>query len=168
MSSNSDHRGAAATIRDVARRAGVSPTTVSRSLRGVSYVAPETRERIARAAAELDYAIPGHFPQPRLIGVVARYPAQWFFAESIAAIERILRGSGHDVVLFGVGDEEGRRNFLERIAALSCLDGIIVIATSFDEAERAALDGLSVHVGVVGGYAPGFPRVGIDDENAMR
>jgi LacI family transcriptional regulator, repressor for deo operon, udp, cdd, tsx, nupC, and nupG len=168
MSSNSDQRGAGATVRDVARRAGVSATTVSRSLRGISYVAPETRERIARAAAELDYAIPGHIARPRLIGVVARYPSQWFFAESIATIERTLRGSGHDMVLFGVGDDDGRRNFLARTAALTCLDGIIVVATSFDETERAALDGLSVPVGVVGGYAPGFPRVGIDDENAMR
>jgi LacI family repressor for deo operon, udp, cdd, tsx, nupC, and nupG len=166
VSSNSDQ--GAATIRDVARRAGVSATTVSRSLRGISYVAPATRERIARAAAELDYAIPGHRPGPQLIGVVARYPSQWFFAESIATIERTLHGSGHDMVLFGVGDDEGRRNFVERIAALGCLDGIIVVATSFNDTERAALGRLGVPVGVVGGYAPGFPRVGIDDENAMR
>jgi LacI family transcriptional regulator, repressor for deo operon, udp, cdd, tsx, nupC, and nupG len=168
MASGSEECSGAATIRDVARRAGVSATTVSRSLRGISYVAPETRDRIARAAAELDYAIPGYLPRPQLIGVVARYPSQWFFAESIATIERTLRGTGHDLVLYGVGDEEGRRNFLERIAASSFLDGIIIVATSFDETERAALDRLGVPVGVVGGYAPGLPRVGIDDENAMR
>jgi DNA-binding LacI/PurR family transcriptional regulator len=168
MASGSEQRSGPATIRDVARRAGVSATTVSRSLRGISYVAPETRDRIARAAAELDYAIPGHAPRPRLIGVVARYPSQWFFAESIATIEKTLRGSGHDMVVYGVGDAEGRRNFLERIAALDCLDGIIIVATSFDETERATLDAVGVPVAVVGGYAPGLPRVGIDDETAIR
>ena len=43
------------TIRDVATAAGVSPTTVSHALNGKGRVDPATRERIARAAAEIGY-----------------------------------------------------------------------------------------------------------------
>ncbi|MGH2382474.1 MAG: LacI family DNA-binding transcriptional regulator [Candidatus Limnocylindria bacterium] len=43
------------TIYEVARRAGVSIATVSRAHRNVDLVAPETRERVNRAVAELNY-----------------------------------------------------------------------------------------------------------------
>ncbi|SDS03069.1 LacI family DNA-binding transcriptional regulator [Microlunatus soli] len=47
-----DHR---ATVRDVARRAGVSPGTVSKALNGTGQISSATRERIRSAAAELDF-----------------------------------------------------------------------------------------------------------------
>jgi len=161
-------RVAAATIRDVARMAGVSATTVSRALRGMSNVAVETRLRIDRAAAELGYRPPRLTGTGRQVAVVARYPTQWFFAESIATVERTLRGSGHDLLLFGVGDADGRRNMLDRITENPGVAGVVVVATSFDEPEREALEALGVPVVVVGGYVPGLPRVGIDDANAAR
>lgn len=43
------------TLQDVARRAGVSPKTVSRVVNGEVPVRGETRERVLRAVAELDY-----------------------------------------------------------------------------------------------------------------
>jgi LacI family transcriptional regulator len=43
------------TIRDVARRAGVSPITVSRVINNDGYVKTETRQRVEQAIAELDY-----------------------------------------------------------------------------------------------------------------
>jgi LacI family transcriptional regulator len=44
-----------ATIRDVAKRAGVAPITVSRVLNKSGYVKPETRRRVELAAADLHY-----------------------------------------------------------------------------------------------------------------
>lgn len=44
-----------ATLADVAARAGVSPITASRALRGLSVVAPETAARVQAAAAALNY-----------------------------------------------------------------------------------------------------------------
>jgi DNA-binding LacI/PurR family transcriptional regulator len=44
-----------ATISDVARRAGVAPTTVSHALSGKRHVAPATRARILAAVEELQY-----------------------------------------------------------------------------------------------------------------
>ncbi|UOQ56568.1 LacI family transcriptional regulator [Leucobacter allii] len=48
-------RSARATIKDVAKAAGVSPTTVSHALNGKGVVRRETAERIRRVAAEVGY-----------------------------------------------------------------------------------------------------------------
>jgi len=45
-----------ATIKEIAKRAGVSPSTVSRVLRGKGRVSSETKERILRIAKELGYS----------------------------------------------------------------------------------------------------------------
>jgi LacI family transcriptional regulator len=45
------------TIKDIARAAGVSVTTVSRALNGYDDVNEETRERIKRIAEELHYSL---------------------------------------------------------------------------------------------------------------
>ncbi|MEV8371406.1 LacI family DNA-binding transcriptional regulator [Kribbella sp. NPDC056861] len=44
-----------ATVKDVAKLAGVSPKTVSNVINGIVFVRPETRERVEQALAELDY-----------------------------------------------------------------------------------------------------------------
>ena len=43
------------TIKDVASRAKVSPSTASRALRRIGYISNETHESVFRAAAELGY-----------------------------------------------------------------------------------------------------------------
>ena len=47
------------TIKDIAKAAGVSVTTVSRALNGYSDVNEQTRQRIQEVAEQLDYA-PNH------------------------------------------------------------------------------------------------------------
>jgi DNA-binding LacI/PurR family transcriptional regulator len=44
-----------ATVKDVAKRAGVSPKTVSNVINGVVFVRPETKARVEQALTELDY-----------------------------------------------------------------------------------------------------------------
>src|SRR5260370_7164964 len=44
-----------ATVRDVARKAGVSAMTVSRVINGGEGVRPETRKRVEHAVTELDF-----------------------------------------------------------------------------------------------------------------
>ncbi|MCP9945265.1 LacI family transcriptional regulator [Streptomyces somaliensis] len=53
-------------IRDVAEATGLSVTTVSHALRGKGQIAPATRERVRRAAAELGYR-----PDPVARGLVS-------------------------------------------------------------------------------------------------
>ena len=58
-----------ASMRDVAKEAGVSVTTVSRVLAQdqAFSVTDRTRERVFRAAEQLDYSYPGRRPQPKIM-----------------------------------------------------------------------------------------------------
>lgn len=155
-------------VRDVARRAGVSAATVSRSLRGTSSVAAPTRDRVLRAASELAYSLPKAPERPTLVGVLARFPAQWYFAEAITGIEQALAASDVRLVLHNIGAPTSRRLFFERVVPLGQLDGVVILSSSFERLERAALERLGVPITVIGGHAPGFARVGVDEQSAAR
>ena len=64
----------AVTIKDVAKLAGVSPSTVSRVCNDNPAISKETRERVQKAIAELGYELPTTDPQPKqaikTIGIV--------------------------------------------------------------------------------------------------
>src|SRR2546423_15220952 len=57
-------------LREVARRAGVSVATASRVANGGLAVRPETRDRVERAMRELLYIPPGRRAETGLIGVL--------------------------------------------------------------------------------------------------
>ncbi len=157
-----------ASIRDVAKRAGVSASTASRALRPDSVVAAATRDHVLKAAADLAYSLPRSPLRLRLISVLARFPTQWYFAEAIAAVEQTLSDADYRMVLTDIGEPERRRRFFERVLPLGQIDGLVIVSTSFDRLERRALDRAGVPIAAVGGYAPGYPCVGIDEEAAAR
>ncbi|RZT84287.1 LacI family transcriptional regulator [Pseudonocardia sediminis] len=158
-------------VRDVARLAGVSPATVSRSLHGATSVSAPTRERVLRAASELGYTLPGAPAPPgstTTVGVLARFPRQWFFAEAISGVEQVLSAAGFGTLLHNLGTTAGRAQFFATLPVRGRVDGLIVVASAFGDAEIAALDSLEVPITVVGGTLPGRTRVGVDDRAGAR
>ena len=74
------------TITEVARLAGVSPSSVSRSLRGVGGVSSVTTDRIREAAEHLGYSVsPAAYRlatgRTGTVAVVMPYLTRWFFSE---------------------------------------------------------------------------------------
>jgi LacI family transcriptional regulator len=88
------------TIRDVARKAGVSPITVSRAFSGTHPVAEETRRKVLEVAEELGY-VPDllaralvHKQSP-IIGVVVLELANPFFVHILDAVQAVTRQKEH-------------------------------------------------------------------------
>ncbi|HQZ10937.1 LacI family DNA-binding transcriptional regulator, partial [Ornithinibacter sp.] len=84
----------------MARVAGVSVATVSRALRGLDRVSPQTREKVLRVAEDLHYvasptATSLASGRTRVVAVVAPFLTRWFFATLVSAIEKSLRAQGH-------------------------------------------------------------------------
>jgi DNA-binding LacI/PurR family transcriptional regulator len=161
------------TISDVARAAGVSVATVSRALRGVDRVSPRTRERVLKAATELQYvASPAATSlvsgRTRGIAVITPYFNRWFFATVVTGIEKVLRDEGHHVLLCDLeGPTFDTRLPITQSMLWKRADGVIILNVPPEPAERAMLDRLGMPVVTIGNRQPGWPSVRIDDRAAM-
>lgn len=164
----SESGGTAASIEDVARLAGVSIATVSRSLRGLPEVAPGTRDRVLAAARTLDYVASPFAARlasgrTSTIGVVVPFVNRWFFAAVLGAVDARLAAAGFDLLLYNLGDAQGRERFFTTLPVRKRVDALIVVSLPLSDSEIDALRGLGMPVGVIGIDVDGFFSVRIDD-----
>ncbi|WP_200210982.1 LacI family DNA-binding transcriptional regulator [Micromonospora coerulea] len=148
------------TIQDLARAAGISPSTASRALSGNGYVSAEVRARVLAAAEEIRY-VPDSIARSlrsrtsRAVGVLISDIRNPFYANLAAGIEERLRSAGYHVIVVNNDGEadaevEGARTFLavrvsaaivtpvsDRAVRMLMSDGVPVV-----QADRL-VDGLS-------------------------
>ena len=145
---------------------------MSRALRGLDRVSPETRARVLAAATELRYVPSPHAASLKsgktaVIGVVVPFLTRWFFAHLIDGAEALLRQDGYHLLVFNIGDRGQQRTLvLDQQLLAKRLDGILVLSADLDPHEVALLDGLGLPLVTVGLDLPGRDRVGIDDVQA--
>lgn len=121
------------TIYDVAKAAGVAPSTVSRAFSRPGRVNAETAERIRQVAAELGYRtnpLARALPTGRtsLLAIVTADVTNPFFFEIIRGAEAAAAEAGYTMIVVDVQESpEAERRALDR--ALPLVEGI-VLATS--------------------------------------
>lgn len=129
------------TIRDVAQRAGVSVTTVSRALNGTGPVSEEARRRVEAASAELRYLPHGTARslitrRTDVFGVVLPDLFGEFFSEVIRGMDPRAQERGYHLLLSGSHD--GRREIEFAVGAMrGRVDGMIVMSPDVSGAELA-------------------------------
>lgn len=140
------------TIRDVARRAGVSVTTVSRVISHSPEVAPATRERVERAVAELRFVVNAH---ARALNGVSRSTVACLvtdmvntsFAALAAGIEAEATAGGHLFMLSTThGDLEQERALVDVLVQQRAQAVIFAGAAVLDDGYRARVE---EHAGVL-------------------
>ncbi|HEY6798161.1 MAG TPA: LacI family DNA-binding transcriptional regulator [Kineosporiaceae bacterium] len=162
-----------ASIVDVAQRAGVSVATVSRALRDLPNVSQATRDRVLRAAQELQYTasplasglVTGRV---RSVGVIAPYAGRWFFAEVLRGIEEALREEGYDLVLHVLADDRRREEFLSSLPVRRRVDAVIMVALPLGDQEVDLLRGLGLPMACVSEPTAGVHGDRIDNVAAAR
>ncbi|MGL4175705.1 MAG: LacI family DNA-binding transcriptional regulator [Dermatophilaceae bacterium] len=158
----------------MARVAGVSVATVSRALRGLDRVSPDTRERVLRVARELHYvasptATSLASGRTRVVAVVAPFLTRWYFATLLSAIEKTLRQHGHHVILFDLEDDSyEHRLHLSQSMLWKRVDGIVSLNVPMTADEVALVDRLELPLVTIGAPVPGRACVRIDDAVAIR
>jgi len=160
-------------IGDVADRAGVSVATVSRALRGLPNVAERTRERVLRAAAELDYVVnpnasrlaAGH---NHTLAAVVPHTTGWYFQQVLAGAQAVMEGSGYDMLLYTLPTPSARERFLTLLPFRKRVDGLLLLDIPLTDPEQRMLAGLGTAIVSVGEGGAHYPGVEIDNVAAAR
>lgn len=128
---------------DVAERAGVSQSTVSRALRGSAGVNAETRARVSAAAQALGYVVDRHASSLRLkssetLALVTicrkgedRSAINPFYFALLGSIAAATSARGFNLL---VSFQESAENFRADFVASGLADAMIVIGTSSNQA----------------------------------
>ncbi|HTX42856.1 MAG TPA: LacI family DNA-binding transcriptional regulator [Acidobacteriaceae bacterium] len=140
------------TLSQVARRAGVGTTTVSRVINGGHRVSPETLARVRHVIESLGY-VPNQAARTlkgyrtRTIGLIIPSIADPFFSECAEAIQAVARAN--DSLLIVVTTQNDPRGEIENVNLLmrQRADGLIIApANSQNQLLRQTLETLSVPV----------------------
>lgn len=146
-------------IKDIARTANVSHSTVSRALRHSPLVNPATAEKIRRIAAESNFrpsAVGRSLATGRTytIGVVVASLAQPFAAEVVAGIEEVAGQRGYSVILASTkGDPEREMAMLQQLEDRR-VDGVLLIASRVRSISSSLLAEMQI------------PMVSVDNQHA--
>lgn len=123
------------TIKDIARKVGVNPSTVSRVINGTASISSETKEKIYEAMQEMDY-----HPNSQARGLVngstftiglvidagnSDAYSNGFFISSVSAIERAAQDRGYNVLIINSGSCR-ERNVVENLVLENRVDGVIL------------------------------------------
>jgi DNA-binding LacI/PurR family transcriptional regulator len=169
-----------ATMKDIAKKAGVAQSTVSRILNDTPLLVPiseETRERVLAAAAELRYRPNPHARGLRgaptmLIGAIVRDATDPFFAGAIDALSLEARHRGYSVVLGHARERADEALALAAILEARQCDAMVVLGDLRTQPRLIEdLESVNVHVPVVaiwhGGRREGFVTVSVDNRHGI-
>jgi len=147
------------TLNDVAARVGVSRALVSLVIRNAPGPSAETRERVLRAAAELEYR-----PDPtaqvlrrhrsRLLGVLLS-ARDAFHADLVEAIYPAAEKLGYEVVLSALAPTRDERKAVDALLSSRC-EGLILLGPKASSKQLTAL-GERLAVVAVGRRVKGIP-----------
>jgi DNA-binding LacI/PurR family transcriptional regulator len=164
-----------ASLRDVARRAGVSVATASRVATGSAPVRPHTRELVERAMRELLYVTPGRQPSTGAIGLLVPELQNPVFPALAQAIEVLATRFGLASILCNTGGSPNREADYVHMLLDRRVDGMIFISSEVtdlrsDHAHYERLLQAGAKLVFVNGGAPALhvTSVGVDERAAGR
>lgn len=125
----------AVTVKDVAREAGVSPSTVSRVVNGDSRISARTRNKVLACMKELGYQVNNiarslKTNKTMTVGFISPELSNDVFMNIAKGAEDEFRKHGYNIIICNsnesIEEEKDRINLLSQ----KCVDGIIIIPAS--------------------------------------
>ncbi|MBN2445498.1 MAG: LacI family DNA-binding transcriptional regulator [Phycisphaerae bacterium] len=153
----------AVSILDVAKRANVSISTVSRVVNRSELVNAKTRARVETAINELGYR-PNAFARglmlrrSEIVGLVLPDLHGEFYSEIIRGANIQARESGYNLVVFSARDRDDSQPLLNAIQRRTLLDGIAVMVSELTDRTQEVLAQVPMPVVVLDGDVNGGPH----------
>ena len=151
-------RFAQVSIKDIARSAGLSHSTISRALRDSSLVNPETRRRIQKLAKDMNYTPDAWarslvLRRTQTIGVVVTSISDPLIAEVIQEIESAAYESDFSIILASSAAEPGRELAAVRMLRSKRVDGVIVTSSRIGALYREHLRQIGVPIVLINSHS---------------
>ena len=138
-------------LRDIAKRAGVSVGTASNVLNRPGIVAPETAKRVHKVIEEMGYNPNGYVKQmsaghSRTLGLVVPNVSNPFFAEVARGVEEAAAAKNYAVFLCNSGESNQREERFMSVLIEQMVRGVLITPTSIKPAHIKLLKerGMSV------------------------
>ncbi|PRY20950.1 LacI family transcriptional regulator [Aliiruegeria haliotis] len=135
-------------IKDVAKAAGVSVSTVSHVINKTRFVAPDTRSAVEKAVDDLGYE-PSYLARAlksnrtRTIGMLVTSSTNPFFAEIVSGVEEGCFQAGYSLILCNAGDQPGRQRSYLKTLMQKRIDALVVMTVNRDPDFQSELDRLT-------------------------
>lgn len=124
-------------LTDVAQKAEVSPTTVSRVINNYGYLSEKTKQKVYAAMKELNYqpnlsarSLQGK--QTMLIGVIVPQITNPFFAELVSYLEKKLFEKNYKMILCNANYDKNKEHECLKMLLANQVDGIITGTHNLD------------------------------------
>jgi DNA-binding LacI/PurR family transcriptional regulator len=119
------------TIKDIARKLNVSPSTVSRALRDNPEIGEATKKAVQELAKELNYqpnsvAMSLRQKKTYTIGVIVPEIVHYFFSSVISGIEEVVYDNNFQVILCQSNEKYNQELMNIKTLAQSQVDGILI------------------------------------------
>lgn len=133
-----------ATIKDVAKKAGVAHTTVSRALRGSPLISPATTDRIQQIATEMGYhpsaaARSLKTNRSQTLGVIVSAIDDPFFSEILQGIDDVAQECGYSLFIAASQHSLQRERHIVSTMREQRVDGVILCSTPFSSEQSKQL-----------------------------
>jgi DNA-binding LacI/PurR family transcriptional regulator len=156
------------TIKEIAQRLGLNPSTVSRALAGKPDVSKHTREQVIEMARQLNYT-PNLWAQNLVgsasswIGCLVLDLSNPFYVPLVRALEEVAARNGY-IIFLGESQRklQTEKDMVERFRRIK-VAGVLVTPVLVDLSHLQALRDENVPVVVVGRSVSGFDSVNIDN-----
>ncbi|CAE1151693.1 ribose operon transcriptional repressor RbsR [Serratia sp. Tan611] len=123
-----------ATMKDVARLAGVSTSTVSHVINNNRFVSDAVRDKVMAAVEQLNYAPSAlarslKLKQTHTIGMLVTASNNPFYAEVVRGVERSCYERGYSLILCNTEEDAARMNRSMETLLQKRVDGLLVMCT---------------------------------------
>ncbi|MFK9095028.1 LacI family DNA-binding transcriptional regulator [Bacillus salipaludis] len=143
----------AATIRDVAKLAGVSVATVSRVINQISSVNPDTQKRVKKVMEQLKYE-PNKVAQglaskkTQTIALILPNISNPFFSDIVRAVEDVAHSNGFTVILCNSDGLVSKEQSYIEVLRKKYIDGIVFASNTLrlEDIEQLKKDDISLVV----------------------
>jgi LacI family transcriptional regulator len=161
-------RARAPTIYDVAEKAGVSISTVSRVLNSPSLAPPATRARVMDAVGQLGFVPKAEASvlarkHARSIGVVLPFFTSPSYVQRMRGVAAGLDGSDFELAVYTVRERTQLHGYLEVLPLWRRLDGFILMSMPLDAKQTAHLRNHGMEVVCIEFGSPEFCAIEVDN-----